>query len=284
MFVKTPQGKMFPATLYYGNSNTSVGAWSPDYHVFHFSADRDFPQEFQAIINFSPVNFSEKEREEFIEALEFSLAKVPVSDFEGVLQHDMGNELMGIRSGKPFIIKLTDDAFRKLRKVDTWSYSILGNDEAWDFNSEFIKIAISHLTPEENGRYPREIPENLFNLLVERSYDQLVNRVYKKKSRLALMVLGCFLMQHKSKITEELRHEILKYSDWGYEKDQLKSEKDREERKGFLDDFREKIKNYDGSKKVKLPFYTVTRIIKEKKAKGDISPIWRHNIDYSIDN
>ena len=75
---------------------------------------------------------------------------------------------------------------------------------------------------------------------------------------------------------------FLKYSDWEYEKDQLKSKKDREERKRFLDDFREKIKKYGGTKVVKVPFYTVTRVIDEKKARGDNSPIWRQNIDYSI--
>ena len=96
------------------------------------------------------------------------------------------------------------------------------------------------------------------------------------------MVLGVFLTLHKSKITEKLRQTIIKYSDWEYEKDQLKSEEDHEERKKFLDDFREKIKKYDGTKVVKVPFYTVTRVIDEKKARGDKSPIWRQNIDYSI--
>ena len=98
------------------------------------------------------------------------------------------------------------------------------------------------------------------------------------------MVLGCFLMLNKGKITEELRQTILKYSDWEYERDQLKNKKDRKERKRFLNDFCEKIKNYDGTKVVKVPFYTVTRVINEKKAKGNTTPIWRQNIDYSIKN
>ena len=96
------------------------------------------------------------------------------------------------------------------------------------------------------------------------------------------MVLGCFLLLYKSKITEELSQTILKYSDWKYEKDQLKNEKDRKERKKFLEDFREKIKKYDGTKVVKVPFYSITRVINEKREKGDTTPIWRQNIDYSI--
>jgi len=178
---------------------------------------------------------------------------------------------MGIRSGKPFVKSLKN----KREKIETWSYSIKGNDEAWHLSSDFIDIMIDHLTPEENKKYPRRIPDSMDKILIERAYDKLVACAYEKKSRLAFMVLGVFLMLHKSKITEELRQTILKYSDWEYEKDQLKSEEDRKERKKFLDDFREKIKNYDGTKVVKVPFYTVTRVIDEKKARGDNSPIWR---------
>jgi len=99
---------------------------------------------------------------------------------------------------------------------------------------------------------------------------------------------GGFMVRKKYQktldVTEELRQTILKYSDWKYEKNQLKSKKDRLERKTFLDDFREKIRNYDSSKKMKVPFYSITRVISEKKAKGDTTPIWRQNIDYSIDD
>jgi hypothetical protein len=278
MFVKTPQGQMFPATFYYGQSGTSIGGWSPDYRVFLFAEERTFPQEFELIVNFSPFNFSAVELEEFIEALELALDKVPVSDFEGVYEHDLGRESMGLRSGKPFVKYLK----KEQKEIETWSYSILGNDEASNLNSDFIDIMIDHLTPEEDKKFPRDIPESMDTILIERAYNKLIAHSYKKKSRLAFMVLGCFLMRYKSKITEELRQTILKYSDWEYEKDQLKNEKDRKERKKFLDDFREKIKNYDGTKVVKVPFYTVTRVINEKREKGDTTPIWHQNIDYSI--
>ncbi len=89
-------------------------------------------------------------------------------------------------------------------------------------------------------------------------------------------------MRYKSKITDELRQTILKYSDWEYEKDQLKDEEDRDERKKFLGDFRNKIKNYDDTKVVRVPFYSITRVINEKREKGDTTPIWRQKIDYSI--
>jgi len=278
LFVKSPKGQMFPATFYYGQSGTSIGAWSPDYRVFLFAEERTFPQEFESIVNFTPFNFSAIELEEFIEALELALDKVPISDFEGVYEHDLGRELMGLKSGKPFVKGLEKERM----KNETWSYSIKGNDDAWNLNSDFIDIKFDQLTPEESKKYPRNIPERMHGILIERAYDQLIAHAYKKKSRLAFMVLGCFLMLYESKVTEELRKTILKYSDWEYEKDQLKNEKDRKERKKFLVDFRDKIKNYDGTKVVKVPLYTVTRVINEKREKGDTTPIWRQNIDYSI--
>jgi len=82
MFVKTPQGKMFPATFYYGQSGTSIGGWSPDYRAFLFKEHRTLPQGFESIVNFSPSNFSSTELEKFIEALTLALAKVPISDFK----------------------------------------------------------------------------------------------------------------------------------------------------------------------------------------------------------
>jgi hypothetical protein len=280
MFVKTPKGQIFPATFYYGQSGTSIGGWSPDYRVFLFTEARTFPPEFESIINFSPFNFSKIELEEFIEAVVLSLDKVPTSDFEGVYEHDLGRELIGIRSGKPFVKTLKN----KREKIETWSYSIEGNDEAWALSSDFTSITTNHLTPEEVKKYPRRTPSSMNKILIERAYDQLVAYAYEKKSRLAFMVLGIELMLFKCRITEKLKQIILKYSDWEYEKDQLKNKKDREERKKFLDDFREKIKKYDGTKVVKVPFYTVTRVIDEMKAKGENTPIWRQNIDYSIRN
>ena len=109
-----------------------------------------------------------------------------------------------------------------------------------------------------------------------------ISEILKKNPYFYNFLGSCFLMLHKSKMTEDLKQTILKYSDWKYEKDQLKNEKDRKERKKFLEDFREKIKKYDGTKVIKVPFYSVTRVVDEKREKGDKTPIWRQNIDYSI--
>ena len=52
----------------------------------------------------------------------------------------------------------------------------------------------------------------------------------------------------------------------------------------LANDFRDKIKNYDGSKAVKVPYHSITRVENEKRDKGDTTPIWRQKIDYSVRN
>jgi len=100
MFVRTPEGKQFPATFYFGASGTALGGWRSENY------DKVFPKNFAQIINVSPFDFSKDEKESLIEALELALKKVPVSDFYGVYQHDGGNALMGVKVGVPFIIEL----------------------------------------------------------------------------------------------------------------------------------------------------------------------------------
>lgn len=100
MFVKTPEGYMFPATFYYGQSGTSIGGW-------RLSRAKDvFPPEFFSLINFSPFNFSPDELDGFIDALEISLKMVPVSDYYGVYQGDEGYALMAVKNGRPYLLDL----------------------------------------------------------------------------------------------------------------------------------------------------------------------------------
>ena len=90
------------------------------------------------------------------------------------------------------------------------------------------------------------------------------------------------MMSYRAKMTEDLKQLILEYSDWKYEKEQLKNKKDRIERKRFLNEFRKKIKEYDGTEEIIIPLHTVTHVINEKKVKGENTPIWLQNIDYTI--
>ena len=62
---------------------------------------------------------------------------------------------------------------------------------------------MAHLTPEEMKKFHREVPDYMDKILIERAYDKLVAYTYKRKSRLAFMVLGCFLMLSKGRMSEE---------------------------------------------------------------------------------
>jgi hypothetical protein len=99
MFVRTPDGKQFPATFYHGQSGMSLGGWkSPK--------DNIFPPAFISVINFNPFNFPENEIEDLGQALEHALRTTPISDFYGVYKHDFGQTLMGVQNGKPFTMEL----------------------------------------------------------------------------------------------------------------------------------------------------------------------------------
>ena len=100
MFVKTPEGYMFPATFYYGPTGTSIGGWDLQ------DAKKVFPPEFFSIINFSPFDLSHDELDAFVEALELSLKMVPMTDYYGVERGDHGYTIEGVKNGKPYLTDL----------------------------------------------------------------------------------------------------------------------------------------------------------------------------------
>ncbi len=100
MFVKTPEGYMFPATFYYGPTGTSIGGW------LLYRAKKVFPPEFFSIINFSPFDLSHDKLDAFVEALELSLKMVPMTDFYGVSRGDHGYTILGVKNGEPYLTDL----------------------------------------------------------------------------------------------------------------------------------------------------------------------------------
>ena len=97
IFVKTPEGYMFPATFYFGPSGTSIGGWDLK------DAQEVFPPEFYSIINFSPFDLSHDELNAFVEALELSLKMVPMTDYYGVCLGEHGYTIMGVKDGSPYL-------------------------------------------------------------------------------------------------------------------------------------------------------------------------------------
>ncbi len=100
MFVKTPEGYMFPATFYYGPTGTSIGGW------LLYRAKKVFPPEFYSIINFSLFDLSHDELDAFVEALELSLKMVPMTDYYGISLGDHGYTIMGVKNGEPYLTDL----------------------------------------------------------------------------------------------------------------------------------------------------------------------------------
>ncbi len=115
MFVITPENQMFPAIFYWRQSGLSIGGWT-SYGVSSFLKKRIFPENFSKLINFGPFEFNEEEQNLFLDALEFALKKVPVSDFWGVYRGDFGYVYMGVKKGKPFSKRLAD---KKLYEIDS---------------------------------------------------------------------------------------------------------------------------------------------------------------------
>ena len=101
MLVITPKSRVFPATFYWRQSGLSIGGWSNKNPFLKGMVD---PLEsISEFINFSPFDFTKNETGCFLDALEFALKKVPISDFWGLFTYDLGNLYIGVKRGKPFI-------------------------------------------------------------------------------------------------------------------------------------------------------------------------------------
>jgi hypothetical protein len=126
-----------------------------------------------------------------------------------------------------------------------WSYTIMGNWRADHYFEDLFFICLESETDEEKKQVR---PENEFldsmKILIGRCHDKLITFARRQHSRLAYLVLGWFLMFFGGEFTEEIKEQILKYSEWKYEKLQFKTEEEKELRKKYLSEFREKIVNY----------------------------------------
>ncbi len=127
-----------------------------------------------------------------------------------------------------------------------WSYTITGNWRAINYCEDITRFCLREKTDEER----KKVDANEINFielltsLIDRCYDKLIHFVRNQNSRLAYMVLGVFLMSSGGKITKEVREEILKYSERKYEEHQFKTVEEKELRKKYLIEFRNKIKGY----------------------------------------
>lgn len=141
----------------------------------------------------------------------------------------------------------------------TWSYEIMGNKDAdWLFYA-YSRFITAHFTDSQWEAYMKEKkanPKNDIEIMhkhrrkvLSQCYNDLLQFVESKQSRLAYQVLGVFLMNMGASISEDLKQTILENARWEDDEPYLKKEQDQEERKKALAMFRKALKDYEG----KLP-------------------------------
>ncbi len=105
VFVRTPEGRMFPASLYYGPTRLALGRW--DFKRINSSK---LAVEFENLINFYPNKLSIEEKREFVSALELALMKVHKSEFLGILCHDFGYRVFIFKLGRILYFEFPEQA------------------------------------------------------------------------------------------------------------------------------------------------------------------------------
>ena len=182
-----------------------------------------------------------------------------------------------------------------------WSYTITGNWRALRYCGGFNKLCFKAMTDSEEdefrniditlqdalkirlGEETEEIKRKKDKLtqivgsLIDRSFDKLIHFVRNQNTRLAYMVFGVFLMKYGGKMPKEMKDEILRQSEWEYEKHQFKTIEERELRKKFLIEFREVIKGYIAGVPTLVSEKTLSDVYADH-GPYDLSPI-KYNIE-----
>jgi len=138
VFIITPEGYRFPASLYYGPSRLAFGGWSEEKRFF--DDQREFPKEFTSIINCNPFALSELELEELSEALELSLRKVPTTPFFGMHRPEYDYMLIGISEDekKPYIVPVEKEYYTE-KGLDSYITRYLNGREKLNIDLKKVK-------------------------------------------------------------------------------------------------------------------------------------------------
>jgi len=277
LFVKTPNDKKFLATFYFRKFSLGIGTLvpvgekDPNVNICLNNPEKNYPKNrIWQYLNYSAKSLTREEKLEFCKALDLALVKVPKSIFKCYLTHDFGISVIGF-DGKT--LSMREDTSGEYRGLDrTWAYTMSCNDRYDKYYYNYFHIIHEHITLDDYKKYPEGIPKKVRKKIIERYYDEFLEYVFQQDSRLAYIALGVFLMRFGAIIIEDLKQEILKYSDWEWEKVQLEKRKDRRERKKYLKEFRIKLKNYTAEKPVEVTTIPIEYPLEERK-----------NIDYKID-
>ncbi len=154
--------------------------------------------------------------------------------------------------------------------MSTWSYTIMGNSEAYKFWAKYSEFIWSFVDISEIAT-SRGVSDERLQCIIREGYEDLVGLAIKQKSRLANQVLGVYLMDHGAKMTNALKELILLNSRWEEERDQLFSETDRAERFHYLSEFCEKIRYYVSGVKTKISWETGNQVVERLREEGLIT-------------
>lgn len=144
----------------------------------------------------------------------------------------------------------------------------MGNEKAGELWNSFYDIILAHATDEENLKFPNSFPEELYAELINaRCFDKLVEFTFNHSSRLAFQVLGWVILNNGAKMPEDIKRLILANSEWEDERDQIEDEEDKAERKRWLLDFQEKVRNYVEGTPVKVPHETRRDVYEKGKSR-----------------
>lgn len=230
---------------------------------------KDFLQSFQGFQNLElvDISFTDEQLNELAEALELALKKVPVSDFEGRYWNDENGAMrMGIKSGVPFM----EDVEEEINEDFDGNYTIMGNEAARHYYSEFEEIMKECITAKDMDEYNEE-SKRLIKIgrpkeermiyhkrfdgkLINRCYDELIHSVNKFSSRFAFHALGVIILNCGAKMTDNIKIQILENSHWNDERHKFKNRAARIERKKYLFDFIIKIIEYKEGELIKIPW------------------------------
>jgi hypothetical protein len=204
------------------------------------------------------ISFSEDEKIELVEAIELALHKVPVSEFRALYwDEEIGEILIGIDSERPYVLNVKDPS----DDDDFLNYTIMGHKETDYYYFEYDDLINKHINSADLKEFYKEdarlidrgcsqkeysLFKRKFNgKIINRCLNELIQVAQRARSRFAFQALGIIVLENGAKLPDKVKLQILKNCHWKDERQMIFGKKARNERRGYLLDFKEKLLRYN---------------------------------------